>query len=371
MTGKRGNGRIFQRKGSAFLWCAYYLRGKEYRESTGETDHSKAEKFLKRRLKEVGADQIGAKAFVGPQQERVKISELLNALETDYRLDGKDSPQFKSHIKTVRAHFGEWKAVNVTSDAIDQFIEAQLEKGYKPATVNRSTQLLGQAFNLAVQKKRISAAPYIRHLNESDNVRKGFLGILQFRAVESNLPIYLKDYVRFAYLVGWRKSEIASLRWEDVDGAVVWLRGENSKNGESRSITASGELAALMERCKRARAVKTKSGVILADLIFHHNGAPIVDLRKAWATGTKLAGCPGMLFHDLRRTAVRNMVRAGVSEKVAMTISGHKTRSMFDRYNITDEADKQTALERTEAYRLTAAAEEAKHQPIETTARVQ
>jgi hypothetical protein len=64
-------------------------------------------------------------------------------------------------LKTVRAHFGEWKAVNVTSDAIDQFIEAQLEKEYKPATVNRSTQLLGQAFNLAVQKNKISAAPYI------------------------------------------------------------------------------------------------------------------------------------------------------------------------------------------------------------------
>ena len=78
----RGNGRIFQRKGSAFLWCAYYLRGKEYRESTGETDPNKADKFLKRRLKEVGADQIGAKAFVGPQQQHIKISELLDALVT-------------------------------------------------------------------------------------------------------------------------------------------------------------------------------------------------------------------------------------------------------------------------------------------------
>lgn len=82
----RGTGRIFQRKGSALLWCAYYLIGKEYRESTGETEPGKAEKFLKRRIKEVGADQIGAKAFVGPQQERVKISELLDALEADYKL---------------------------------------------------------------------------------------------------------------------------------------------------------------------------------------------------------------------------------------------------------------------------------------------
>src|ERR1035441_7518636 len=77
----RGDGRIFQRKGSAFWWAAYYLRGKEYRESTGETEENKAQKFLGRKLKEVHADQIGAKPFVGPQQERIKVSDLLNALE--------------------------------------------------------------------------------------------------------------------------------------------------------------------------------------------------------------------------------------------------------------------------------------------------
>src|ERR1039458_7414531 len=102
----RGTGRIFHRKGSTFLWCSYYLRGKEYRESTGETDHNKAEKFLKRRLKEVGADQIGAKAFVGPQQERVKISELLDPLEADYKLRAKDSMQARSNFKRVRPDVG-------------------------------------------------------------------------------------------------------------------------------------------------------------------------------------------------------------------------------------------------------------------------
>ena len=107
---RKAPGRIFQRKGSAFLWCAYYLRGKEYRESTHETDPQKAEKFLKRRLKAVGADQIGAAPFITPRQERVRISELLDALQDDYGLRGKDSKQFRSNLKYVRLAFGDWRA---------------------------------------------------------------------------------------------------------------------------------------------------------------------------------------------------------------------------------------------------------------------
>jgi hypothetical protein len=89
-TRTRGDGRIFTRKGSSHLWCAYYLRGKEYRESTETADPDKAAKFLKHRLKEVGADQVGKASFVGPQQERMKVCKLLDALEEDYKLRGKD-----------------------------------------------------------------------------------------------------------------------------------------------------------------------------------------------------------------------------------------------------------------------------------------
>ena len=126
----RGAGRIFSRKGSAFLWCAYYLRGKEYRESTQETDPNKAEKYLKHRLKEVGADQIGAKPFVGPQQERLKISCgitaedqrkpdcdcLCCALDRDYRLRGKASPENLSNMKRVRTDFALLRATGLTSE---------------------------------------------------------------------------------------------------------------------------------------------------------------------------------------------------------------------------------------------------------------
>jgi integrase len=372
----RGDGRIFTRNGSAFLWCAYYLRGKEYRESTGTADPDKAAKYLKRRLKEVGADQIGKAIFVGPQQERMKVSKLLEALEEDYKLRGKASPQFRAHLKHVRDYFGTWRAVEVTAEAVDKYISERQVAGSAPATINRSTQLLAQAFKLAVDRKHLSTAPQIRHLSEKGNARQGFFADADFHAVKDKLPEYLRDFVQFGYLTGWRKGEIASLRWSDVEGDVIRLRGENAKNGEGRSVTLSGDLADLIERRKAARQVETKTGVLLSAYVFHQKGEPVGDFRKAWATACVAAGMgqfvcdrcnqpvdghtcetckrearyAGRIFHDFRRTAVRNMVRAGVPERVAMTISGHKTRSIFDRYNIVNEADLREAMQRTQSY---------------------
>ena len=155
-------GRIFSRKGSSFLWCAYYLRGKEYRESTHETDPQKAEKFLKRRLRQVGADQIGAQQFIGPQQERMRVSELLDALQADYELLGKDSPQFRSNLKYTRLAFQDWRAMALTAEKVDEYVKTDLEKGFRPATVNRRTQLLKQSYVMAIDRGHLSKAPVIR-----------------------------------------------------------------------------------------------------------------------------------------------------------------------------------------------------------------
>ena len=178
-----------------------------------------------------------------------------------------------------------------------------------------------------------------------DNVRKGFLEHHEFQALIDALPSYLKAPVTFAYHIGWRREEVISLTWNRVDlkQRIVRLEAGETKNSEARTVFLGPELIALFKEQMGKRQLG-------CELVFHRDGKPIKDFRFAWSKACKAAGIPGMLFHDLRRTAVRNMVRAGTPERVAMTISGHKTRSVFDRYNIVSLEDLRLAAERREKY---------------------
>jgi len=133
-------------------------------------------------------------------------------------------------------------------------------------------------------------------------------------------------------------------------GGTATLRAEHSKNGEARVLPLVGDLATLIERRWAAREIQASEGlpIALAALVFHHVGHPIGDFRKAWATACKDAGMPGLLFHDLRRSAVREMDRAGVKQAVAMKITGHKTPSMLRRYRITSVEEVREALALTQ-----------------------
>jgi integrase len=355
----RGQGRIFSRKGTPFLWCAFFLRGREFRQSTRETDRRKAERFLNRRIREIGADQIGARAFIGPQQERLTVQELLGALKADYELRGVATPQFNSHLKHVRNYFGLVRAVEVTAEMVDKYIGEKLEAGFKPATVNRGTQLLRQAYALAIQRKHLVSMPSIRHLDESDNVRQGFFEEPDLRRVVSYLPEYLQDFTLYAFLTGWRKGGIKNLRWPDVakqivtdketqermEVEVVFLPARFWKNREPQTMPLVGELAEIIARRRSARAVATKDGVMLSEFIFHRgDGKPIADMRKIWKTACKLAGVSGRLFHDLCRTFARNADNDGVSRSVAKDIMGRKTEAIYARYRIVAQGEKVSAL---------------------------
>ena len=388
----KGDGRVFRR--GAFWWVSYYHHGKELREAarqlrTGRKlqatadERLQAEKFLKHRLGEIAAEHHGGHAFTGPRAERLTVANLVDGLEADFKLRGKDSPQNLSNLARVRADFGGQKALSVTAERVDKYIEDRLKEGYRPASINRTLQLLNQCYSLAIERKSLNDRPVIRHLSEKGNERRGFFEAAEFKTVVENLPDYLQDFARFGYLTGWRKGEAASLCWSDVEGDLIHLRPENAKNGHARSVPIEGELVELVDRRRQARVVKKSGTVTLAERVFHRDGLPIGDIRKSWQRACCLAGvgrivcrkcgetvdavrrCPkcevtwkaeqleykGKLYHDLRRTSVRDQVRAGVPETVAMSISGHRTRAVFDRYNITDANDQRAALRATQTYR--------------------
>jgi integrase len=194
-----------------------------------------------------------------------------------------------------------------------------------------------------------------------DNARQGFFEHADFKAVVSELPEDLRDFALWGYLCGWRKSEIAALGWNqfEMEARLMHLSGRETKNGEPRKIALEGELWEIIERRWKARKIEMPSGeTIIAPLVFfrrHGRGvpgawAPILEFRKAWKSACEAAGVPHKLFHDFRRTAARNLRRAGVSEEVAMLITGHKSTSMFRRYNITDENDLREAMRKAQAY---------------------
>ena len=162
----------------------------------------------------------------------------------------------------------------------------------------------------------------------------------------------------FAYLTGWRwVSEVLPLRIAQVDGqlGIVRLEPGTTKNDKGRTFhySALTELRDTMVRqlASAERLSRERSRVV--GHVFHDaNGSALTEgqVRKAWKAACKAAGYPAKIPHDFRRTAVRNLVRAGVSEKVAMTMTGHKTRAVFDRYDIVNETDKADAAQKLQTF---------------------
>jgi len=344
----RGQGRSFKR--GRVWWIAYYHRGREIRESANTTDPRKAGNLLRERLRTAGTPQ-----FIGPTAQRLGFDDLAGMLLTDYRVNGHRSlGHAQRHVGRLRSTFGFDRALDITSDRITAYAAARLADGSKPASVNRELAALRRMFSLAVKTGKLPGRPHIALLAE-DNAREGFLEPAEFEAVAAHLPPDIADAARFAYICGWRKGEVRTLEWRDVTleheagaitGGVIRLRRAHSKTKRGRVLVLTGDLVELISR----RAARR---VLACPFVFHCGGRPLGTFRKAWLQAVAAAGLTGHMFHDMRRSAVRNMVRAGVPERVAMAVSGHKTRSVFDRYNIVSEADLADAAARVTAYAAT------------------
>ena len=187
--------------------------------------------------------------------------------------------------------------------------------------------------------------PFPPRLEES-SPRQGFFEHAEYLAIRQHLkPAVYQDVLDFAYYSGWRRNEVTGLTWREIDmaGGVIRLDPDRSKTKTGRVLPLSEPLKEVLQRRVAARRLDSF-------LVFHRDGKPTVNSYKAWRAACKLAGLPEKRLHDCRRTAARNLIRSGTPERVAMQLTGHKTRSVFDRYNIVSEADLKAGVDRLAAY---------------------
>ena len=178
-----------------------------------------------------------------------------------------------------------------------------------------------------------------------ESPRQGFFEHPEYLAVRVRLPAPWQDILDLAYYSGWRKQEILGLTWEEIDmaGGVIRLSPARSKTLVGRMLPISQPIAEALAR-RRARRDPD------SPLVFHRDGIPVRRWRTAWRTACQAAGVPTRFLHDCRRTAARNLIRANVPERVAMLLTGHKSRAIFDRYNIIHEQELLDAGDQLVAY---------------------
>jgi integrase len=363
-------------------WMQYYSRGQKFRESTGETDELKALRALRRRLRLIAED------VYRPEAKQLRYEDLRETYMADYamnrkkslRYGRKDGLPYLSTVKRLDRFFAGFRAREIDAPAWRRFIAQAQAEGLSNGTINHSRTAMRRMFSLAVKDEKLRAAPHLPKLKDTAP-RQGFFERETYDALRAALPDYLQVPLAMGYHTGMRRAEILGLRWEQIDflKGVIRLNAGETKNNEGREIPIIGELASVL----RAQHAKRRTDCDLVCFRIDRNGRaiPVGDMRKVWYNrcvklgfgefihATDKEGTPvfdrprgprskpkptlvykGIIFHDLRRTGVRNLVRAGVPEKVAMEITGHKTRSVFDRYNITNAQDIQDAGEKLERY---------------------
>lgn len=385
MTQAEGNEKKHRERGTGRVWrigkiyyIQFYSHGRQIRESSHSEKLAVAERKLRRRIGEVAAGQ-----YVGPQADRIRYEELRDALYADYQTNKRksllihtDGTHYLCGVLALDDFFKGYRAAGITTDRIRAFIAKRQEQGVPNPTINRSLAALRRMFRLAAQDGKLRDIPHVPMLKESPP-RRGFLEPQDFSKLRAALPEYMRSVLTMGYLTGMRLGEILNLKWENValnqDGLPERAQLWDTKNGEPRTVPLIGELPQML-----MVLLQKHPG---SEFVFTREGKQIGSFRKAWCRacvraglgetfcrtcgdptgGTRCAQCKkakrasrlvyhGLIFHDLRRSGVRNLVRAGVPERVAMAISGHKTRAVFERYNIVSERDLKDAARKLENY---------------------
>jgi integrase len=343
---RRGSGSIYQPEGSRFYWIKYYRNGQAIRESSKSELKSVAQSLLDTRRKEM---QQGANPAISNKltyedirqglldfyrnQKRRSLRTADADIKRNNKVVVKKGEQYVWGLPNLDNFFAGHKVQNITVGVLQSYVKERKAEGSDGSTIAREFRILRSAMNLARKFGQIQYVPHFPMPKENDP-RQGFVEHAAFNEVLDQLPKHLHALAILLYSCGVRVGEAKQITWSQVDlkRGEIRLGGSQTKNGQPRVLPLNSELLGMLKKQ-------------------FQDDRPVFDatnLRKAWKKATKDAGIPGLLIHDLRRSAVRNLRKEGVPESVAMKISGHKTNAVFRRYDIVDSSDVHAAMKAVE-----------------------
>ncbi|HZF03679.1 MAG TPA: tyrosine-type recombinase/integrase [Patescibacteria group bacterium] len=338
-------------------WAKYRQGGQVVRVSTGCAKKREAQDWI-----DIRAGKIAEGQPLPVKMDAILYDELRADLDAAYKVKGiRSLVDAERRMKHLDAAFKGWRAVNITESAIDAYVAKRktekvpdTDRLVAPATINRELAQLRRMLRLGYRRRKLAHMPTITMLPESQP-RQGFVEQAGFDAIASHLAPGPALAATIAFEAAWRiRSEVLTLEWPRVDLAEgsIRLDGAHSKNGQPRTVYLSPTTTKLLvEQRARVEALGRELGRIFTDVFIHTDKGPLQGRRqrefnKAWRGACRKAGYTGTLLHDLRRSGVRAMVRAGVPESVAQRISGHATSAVFRRYDITSDQDLREARDR-------------------------
>ncbi len=342
---------------SAVWWVRFRQHGKTVRQSTETDDERKAKAFLREK-----EGKVALNIPVSPSGDRLTLDEAADIIRRDYIASGNKSSNTLEFLLAhlVRHIGGRARLGRITTGDVERYKAARMNEGAAPASINRELSALKRMSTLARNQHGL-IVPFVVEKFPERNARKGFFEREALEAVCSHLRPELAALARAAYVTGWRKSELRSRQWHHVDLVAAWLRlePEETKNREGRQFPLVPELRAVLEQQRqRVEQIQKETDSIVPWIFARDDGAPVGNFKKAWATACIKAGffrverigetrregeeprtrqVPTKIVHDFRRSAVRNLIRAGIPETTAMAMTGHRTREVFKRYAIVDE----------------------------------
>lgn len=329
-------------------WIAYRIGGELRREPAKTASRQDAERLLRVRLAGLDRGEM-------PATDRATWGDLAEMIRADYRAQGRRSPaRLDVSLKHLDAAFAGERAAGITTERLTAYTARRLdEDGAARASVNRELAALKRAFRLAHRAGRVLSMPYVPMLREA-NARTGFFERRDFDRLLRALPADLRPVFVVAYVTGWRvTSELLTRQWRHVDLRRGWLRLEpgETKGGEGRQFPLIPELRAAMRAQRRATSALERKARRVVPWVFHHEGEPLfyctakgaalpsAYVREEWARASAAAGLDGRIRHDFRRTAARDLLRAGNSIPTVMRLMGWASVAMVMRYAVGDEAD--------------------------------